>query len=94
MMRKYLEECRGYAMRTTINLAEDALIAARNIAQRERLSLGEAVSELTRRGTAAGSQGLEQQRAAALRGRYALLAARDEVVKPQRVHELMEREGI
>ena len=25
-------------MRTTINLAEDALIAARNIAQRERLS--------------------------------------------------------
>ena len=94
MRRKYLEECRGYAMRTTINLAEDALIAARNIAQRERLSLGEAVSELTRRGTAAGSQGLEQQRAAALRGRYALLAARDEVVTPQRVRELMEREGI
>ena len=94
MMRNLLEECRGYAMRTTINLAEDALIAARNIAQRERLSLGEAVSELTRRGTAAGSQGLKLQRAAALRGRYALLAARDEVVKPQRVHELMEREGI
>ena len=74
MMRKYLEECRGYAMRTTINLAEDALIAARNIAQRERLSLGEAVSELIRRGTAAGSPGFKQQPASALRGRYALLA--------------------
>ena len=94
MMRNDLEECRGYAMRTTINLAEDAHIAARNIAQRERLSLGEAVSELIRRGTVAGSQGLKQQRAPARRGRYALLAARDEVVTPQRVRELMERESI
>ena len=81
-------------MRTTLNLAEDALIAARNIAQRERLSLGEAVSELICRSTAAGSQGLKQQPASALRGRYALLAAREEVVTSQRVRELMEREGI
>ena len=58
-MRIYLDRCRVYAMRTTLNLAEDALIAARNIAQRERLSLGEVVSELIRRGTAAGSQGLK-----------------------------------
>lgn len=32
-------------MRTTISLAEDRLIAARNIAQREKISLGDAVSE-------------------------------------------------
>ena len=38
-------------MRTTINIAEDALLAARHVAQRERISLGEAVSELVRRGT-------------------------------------------
>lgn len=81
-------------MRTTVNLAEDALIAARNIAQRERLSLGEAVSELIRRGTAAGSPTFKQQHAPALRGRYALLGVRDEVITPQRVRELMEREGI
>ena len=81
-------------MRTTLNLAEDALIAARNIAQRERLSLGDAVSELIRRGTANGHAGFKSQPASALRGRFALLAARDEVVTPQRVRELMEREGV
>ena len=81
-------------MRTTINLAEDALIAARNIAQRERLSLGDEVSELIRRGTAAGHSGSQQRHQPALRGHFALLAARDEVVTPQRVRELMEREGI
>jgi hypothetical protein len=42
-------------LRATINLAEDALIAARDIARRERPSLGEAVSELIRRGSAAGA---------------------------------------
>ena len=81
-------------MRTTINLAEDALIAARNIAQREKLSLGDAVSELIRRGTAAAGPGLQKQPRAALRGRFALLPARDEVLTPQRVRELMEREGV
>ena len=80
-------------MRTTINIAEDALIAARNIAQRERLSLGDAVSELIRRGTAAGSSVVQYHRLKP-RGRFALLAARDEVLTPQRVRELMEREGI
>ena len=42
-------------MRTTLNLAEDALIAARNIAQREHLPLGEAVSELIRRASSPSS---------------------------------------
>lgn len=36
-------------MRTTINLAEDAALVARNLAQRERVSLGVAISELIRR---------------------------------------------
>ena len=79
-------------MRTTINLAEDALIAARNVAQREHISMGDAVSELIRRGSAAAYSGVPHQ--AAPRGRFALLAARDEVVTPQRVRELMEREGV
>lgn len=79
-------------MRTTLNLAEDALLAAKNVAQRERLTLGDAVSELIRRGTAAGHPGMQHQPAP--RGRFALLAARDEVITPQHVRELMEREGI
>ena len=81
-------------MRTTLNLSEDAAIAARNVAQRERISLGEAVSELVRRGASGGPAPTGRHAAPALRGRFALLPARDEVITPQRVRELMEREGI
>ena len=69
-------------MRTTINLAEDAARAARNLAQRERLSLGEAISELIRRGASAGIGDARGAAGLALRGRFALLAARDEVITP------------
>ena len=81
-------------MRTTINLSEDAAIAARNVAQRERLSLGEAISELIRRGASVGPMGATPRAAHALRGRFALLPARDELITPQHLRELMEREGI
>ncbi len=79
-------------MRTTISLDEDVLLVARRLAARERLSLGQAVSRLARRGAAepAGSSQPPQK----LRGRYALLPVRDEVITPEHVRELMEREGI
>ena len=81
-------------MRTTINLAEDAAIAARNVAQRDKLSLGDAISELIRRGASVGAPTTQKVATTALRGRFALLPARDEVITPQHVRELMEREGI
>ena len=81
-------------MRTTINLAEDAALAARNLAQRERVSLGEAISELIRRGATAGIDSARARAVPPLRGRFALLPARDEVITPQHVRALMEREGI
>jgi hypothetical protein len=81
-------------MRTTLNLDEDALIAARNVAQRERMSLGEAVSVLIRRSAASASPAPLAAAVPALRGRFALLPARDEVITPQHIRELMEREGI
>ena len=80
-------------MRTTINLAEDADLAARNLAQRERMSLGEAISELIRRGAAAGAVEVRTRVAQPLRGRFALLPARNEVITPQHVRALMERAG-
>lgn len=79
-------------MRTTVNLTEDALIAARNVAQRDRLSLGEAISELIRRGVAAGGAASTMRERAPLRGRFALLPCRDEVITPQHVRDLSERE--
>ena len=81
-------------MRTTLNLDDDALIAARNVARRERLSLGEAASQLIRRGAAAAHPPAALAAAPALRGRFALLPARDELITPQHVRQLMEREGI
>ncbi len=81
-------------MRTTVNLAEDAALAARNLAQRERVSLGEAISELIRRGASAGMSGVRARAVQPMRGRFALLPARDEVITPQHVRALMEREGI
>ncbi len=80
-------------MRTTLNLAEDALIAAQTLARRRNVSLGEAVSELVRRGAAAPAPGTAGA-AAPLRGRFALLPRRDEIVTAEHVRALMEREGI
>ena len=79
-------------MRTTINLAEDAFHVARHLADREHLSLGDAVSILVRAG--AGTRRKAPPAAALLRGRFALLPARDEIITVEHVRELMEREGI
>ena len=83
-----------HTVRTTLNLDEDAALAARNLAQRERVSLGVAVSELIRRGASHGPSHTAARAAPNLRGRFALLPARDEVITPQHVRDLMEREGI
>jgi hypothetical protein len=79
-------------MRTTLNLEDDALLVAKRYASREKLSLGEAVSRLVRQ---AAQRPVEASSArTALRGRFALLPARDEVITPEHVRELMEREGL
>lgn len=79
-------------MRTTLTLAEDAFLVAKHIAQREKISLGDAVSELVRAGARARAAGSAAQ--APLRGRFAMLPARDEVITVEQVRELMDREGI
>ena len=79
-------------MRTTLNLAEDAFHVARHLADRENLSLGDAVSILVRAG--AQARAAAPPEAVPLRGRFALLPARDEVITVEHVRELMEREGI
>lgn len=49
-------------MRTTLDIADDVLFAAREIARHEKKSLGQIISDLARRAfaqTAAGNQGAE-----------------------------------
>lgn len=79
-------------MRTTLNLAEDALLVAKHVAAREQLSLGDAVSDLIRAGARARNAATATLQP--LRGRFALLPARDEVITVEHVRELMDREGI
>jgi hypothetical protein len=81
-------------MRTTINLQEDAAIAARHVARREKLSLGDAISELIRRGASVGQPLVKEPATPPMKGRWALLPARDEIITPEHVRDVMEREGI
>jgi hypothetical protein len=48
-------------MRTTLTLSNDALEMARKLARRKRVSLGEAVSELVRRGSQLPVPTMERQ---------------------------------
>ena len=57
------------------------------------MPLGDAISQLVWRDAAAGSADDAARKSAPLRGRFALLPARDDVITPQHVREL-EREGI
>jgi len=62
-------------IRTTLNLADDALLVAKQIAASERVSLGDAVSQLVRAGAGVGvGVGVGVRgRAPRLCGRFALL---------------------
>jgi hypothetical protein len=77
-------------MRTTLNLADDALLVAQDLARRQNISLGEAVTRLIRTAAAAPAQACTAEP----RGRYALAPRRDEVVTVEHVRDLMAAEGI
>ena len=79
-------------MRTTLSLDDDVFAVARQRAQRERISLGEAVSRYVRDGLRAGAH--VPVAPASLRSKYSVLPARDEIVTSEHVRRLMEQEGI
>jgi hypothetical protein len=79
-------------MRTNLNLEDEALLVAKRYASREKLSLGEDVSRLVRQG--AQQPPAQPKMKQALRGRFALLPARDEVITAGHTRALMESEGI
>ena len=79
-------------MRTTLAIDDDVFAYARSHAQREHISIGEAVSRLARDGIRA--QGAPKTRAARPKSKYALLPARNEIVTTEHVRDLMDQEGI
>jgi len=79
-------------MRTTLALSDDVFLIARQVAARDRVSLGEAVSRLAREGYRSQTQ--QPATATALKSRYSVLPVRDEIITTEHVRRLMDEEGI
>jgi len=78
-------------MRTTLTLSDDVFLIARQLATRDRVSLGEAVSRLARDGARTRAQSPID---AICQSKYAVLPARAEVITSEHVRRLMDEEGI
>ncbi len=79
-------------MRTTLDIADDVLQAAKELAQREGRTAGQVLSDLARRGLAAPAA--RSGRRARLRGGVPVLASRGEVVTLDHVQRLRDQEGV
>lgn len=80
-------------MRTTIDIDEDVLLAAKEHAARERKSLGAVISALARESLRRPVQAA--RRAPARRGgRFAVLPQRDEVITVEHVRGIQDAEGV
>lgn len=79
-------------MRTTLSLADDVVLIARQCAARDHVSLGEAVSRLPRDGYRAQTQRPATQ--GQLKSRYSVLPMRGEITTSERVRRLMDEDGI
>lgn len=87
-------------MRTTLDIADDVLFAAKEIAQRERKSLGAVISELARRAFAmpaqprapVGASVLAEEPLAAYG--FAPLPARGGIVSNELIDRLRDAEGV
>jgi hypothetical protein len=79
-------------MRTTLAIDDDVFAYVRAHPQRERISIGEALSRLARQGIQASP--LAPAPMARPKSRFALLPARGEVITPEHGRGLMEQGGI
>ena len=84
-------------MRTTLDIEDDVLFAAKEIARRERKSLGQVISELARRAFAQPAAGARPPRASEPLAKYGIhpLPAREGVVVTNElIDRLRDEEGV
>jgi hypothetical protein len=79
-------------MRTTLDIEDDVLQAAKELAQRSGGTAGRVISALARRGLA-GSPAISKKPSGS-RGGVPLLPSRGEVVTLARVQNLLDQEGV
>jgi len=81
-------------MRTTLDIDEDVLLAAKEHAAIEHKSLGAVISELAREALRRPAQPAARRKAAARGGRFAVLPRREEVITLEHVRNLQDSEGV
>jgi hypothetical protein len=81
-------------MRTTLDIEDDVLQAAKELAQREGGTTGQVISALARRGLASPAASSKKSSKSGTRGGVPLLASRGEVVTLDHVQKLMDQEGV
>ena len=81
-------------MRTTLDIDEDVLKAAREHAAREGKSLGAVISALAREALRRPPDAQTRRSPAKRGGRFAVLPARDEVITLEHVRQLQDAEGV
>ena len=79
-------------MRTTLDIEDDILQAAKELAHREGGTAGKVISTLARRGLALPSAGRKSR--STTRGGVPVLPSRGEVVTLEQVQRLMDKEGV
>ena len=77
-------------MRTTLDIEDDVLQAAKELANREGSTAGRVISELARRGLNAP----RRRNPITVKNGVPLLPSRGGVVTAEHVRELMDREGV
>ncbi len=77
-------------MRTTLDLDEDVLNAAKELAARENKTAGEVISELARKGIHSPKPRAMKRK---IRNGFEVLAAEKRVVTPKLVQKILEETG-
>jgi len=82
-------------MRTTLDIEDDVLQAAKELAQRGGGTAGQVISALARRGLASpAAASKNSSKSSSTRGGVPLLASRGEVVTLEHVQKLTDQEGV
>jgi hypothetical protein len=76
-------------MRTTLNIDDDVLQAAQELAKTEKKTTGKVISELFRKGLTAG---FGEERQTEYRGGFKLLPRTGTIVTPEQVRKLLDDE--
>jgi hypothetical protein len=79
-------------MRTTIDIEDDVLRAAKELAEQEGSTAGRVISALARRGLTVPAK--QRKPSKTSRGRVPLLPSRGEVVTLEHIREIMDRENV